>query len=81
MDNLPKFKYHPNSIGTGAFKTDKTVKCDCCGQEIHVYYTNPFYTVSEWNIYALFAFQMVRRQKDLLGNFRIRQVLRESLHI
>jgi uncharacterized protein CbrC (UPF0167 family) len=47
MDNLPKCKCHPNPIGTGAFKTDKTVKCDCCGQEIHVYYTNPFYTVSD----------------------------------
>ncbi len=41
------FKYHPDPIKTGAFETDKTVKCDCCGKKTSVYYTNPFYSVEE----------------------------------
>ncbi len=41
---LSIFKYHPDPIGTGAFKTDKIVKCDCCQEETDIYYTSPFYT-------------------------------------
>lgn len=33
---LPFFKYHPEPLKTGAFKTDKTVVCDCCGKETKV---------------------------------------------
>jgi len=43
MENLPKFKYHPNPIDTGAFKTDKIVQCDCCGEETNIYYDGTFY--------------------------------------
>jgi len=43
LNNLPKFKYHPNPIETGAFKSDKTVTCDCCGQATPIYYAGPFY--------------------------------------
>lgn len=49
--DLPKFKYHPNPIKTGAFSTDKTVKCDCCSKETDVYYKSPFYSIK--NIDAL----------------------------
>ena len=42
---LPFFKYHPNPLKTGAFKTGKNVVCNCCGKETDVYYTRPFYSV------------------------------------
>ncbi|MCL2526897.1 MAG: CbrC family protein [Defluviitaleaceae bacterium] len=47
MTNLPVFKYHPNPIETGAFKTDATMTCGCCGQDTAIYYTGPFYSVEE----------------------------------
>ncbi len=45
--NLPVFKYHPDPIKTGAFRTDQTVICDCCHKETEVYYTSPFYSVED----------------------------------
>ena len=36
---VPYFKYHPNPVETEAFKTDKTVVCDCCRKETDIYYT------------------------------------------
>ena len=42
-----KFKYHPEPIKTGAFKTDKAVICECCGKETDIYYSNPFFSVEE----------------------------------
>lgn len=48
MENeLPYFRYHPDPLKTGAFENYKTVICDCCGLEINVYYSNPFYSVDE----------------------------------
>ena len=42
-----EFKYHPDPLGTGAFKNDQTVVCSCCGKETAVYYTGPFYSVED----------------------------------
>jgi uncharacterized protein CbrC (UPF0167 family) len=47
MTDLPKFKYHPDPIKTGAFKTDKTVVCECCAKETNIYYSRPFYSIEE----------------------------------
>ena len=44
---LPVFKYHPDPLGTGAFSTDKAVKCDCCQQTTDIYYESPFYSVAD----------------------------------
>lgn len=44
---LPFFKYHPEPLKTGIFKTGETVICDCCGKETDVYYTGPFYSVED----------------------------------
>lgn len=44
---LPFFKYHPDPLKTGTFKTDETVVCDCCGKETDVYYTRHFYSVED----------------------------------
>ena len=41
------FKYHPDPLGTGAFNNDKTVICDCCGNQTEVYYSGPFYSTSD----------------------------------
>jgi len=38
------FKYHPDPIKTGAFKTDKSVICYCCEKETDTYYSRPFYS-------------------------------------
>ena len=42
-----EFKYHPDPIKTEAFKQDKTVVCNCCGNETGTYYTNPFYSAKD----------------------------------
>lgn len=44
---LPYFKYHPEPIKTGAFITDDTVICDCCGKETNIYYEGPFFSVDD----------------------------------
>ena len=41
---VPYFKYHPNPVETGAFKTDKTVLCDCCGKETSIYCSQACYS-------------------------------------
>lgn len=41
---VPYFKYHPDPVETGAFKTDKTVLCDCCRKETNIYYSQACYT-------------------------------------
>ena len=40
------FKYHPDPLKTGAFMTDQTVVCECCGKQTDVYYTGPFYSTA-----------------------------------
>ena len=43
---LPKFKYHPNPLKTGAFiEEDEPFVCDCCGKETLICYSAPFYSV------------------------------------
>ena len=41
---VPYFKYHPDPVETGAFKTDKTVFCDCCRKETSIYYAHAYYS-------------------------------------
>lgn len=43
------FKYHPDPLKTGMFHNDKSITCSCCGRDTDVYYTGPFYSVSEVN--------------------------------
>ena len=43
---FPKFRYHPDPIGTGAFeKADEVKVCECCGKETEYYYHSPFYSI------------------------------------
>lgn len=44
---VPMFKYHPEPIKTGAFKTDKIVVCESCGKKTGTYYNGPFYAADE----------------------------------
>ena len=39
---LPKFQYHPDPIGSGAFKQEGTRTCYCCGKETGIWYDGPF---------------------------------------
>jgi hypothetical protein len=44
--DFPKFRYHPDPIGTGAIKkTDTPQVCQCCGKDTEYVYSNPFYAV------------------------------------
>ena len=43
MESLPKFKYHPEPLATGAFEiSDET--CECCGKARGYIYTAPIYS-------------------------------------
>jgi uncharacterized protein CbrC (UPF0167 family) len=70
MENFPIFKYHPNSIETKAFKTDKSVKCDCCGQKTNIYYTKPFYSVNEINALCPFCIANGKAAEKFDGEFQ-----------
>lgn len=41
---LPKFRYHPEPLKTGAFKDDMSVTCECCGKNTEIYYENGIYS-------------------------------------
>ncbi|WP_148804027.1 CbrC family protein [Campylobacter concisus] len=41
---LPKFRYHPEPLKTGAFKDDMSVTCECCGENTEIYYENGIYS-------------------------------------
>lgn len=38
LKHLPKFRYHPNPLGTGVFKEGEARVCPCCGNKSTVYY-------------------------------------------
>lgn len=46
-DSLPKFRYHPEPLKTGAFRIGDAVVCECCDKETNVYYSGPFFSVDE----------------------------------
>jgi uncharacterized protein CbrC (UPF0167 family) len=70
MENLPEFKYHPNPIETGAFKTDKTVKCDCCRQMTDVYYEGSFYCIENIDYLCPFCIASGKAAEKFDGEFQ-----------
>lgn len=53
INELPKFKYHPNPLKTGAFiEEDEPFVCDCCGKETLICYSAPFYSVESIDIFC-----------------------------
>ena len=46
------FKYHPDPLKTGMFKNDRTVTCECCGNQTDVYYYGPFYSVQNIDFFC-----------------------------
>ncbi len=53
IKGLPKFKYHPNPLETGAFtEEDEPLICDCCGKETLICYSAPFYSVESIDIFC-----------------------------
>ncbi|MCT1541475.1 MULTISPECIES: CbrC family protein [Lysinibacillus] len=44
---IPTFKYLPNPLEAEIFETDEIVVCDCCEQEVDVYYTGGIYAIEE----------------------------------
>lgn len=45
--NIPKFKYHLDPIGTGAFHQGEERTCDCCRRKTNIWYELPFYTTED----------------------------------
>ena len=51
LKDLPKFRYHPDPIGTGAFEEGEEKTCPCCGKKSTVYYSmTPYYVEDVENI-------------------------------
>lgn len=44
---LQTFKYMPDPIQANIFETGELVVCDCCEQEVDIYYTGGIYAVEE----------------------------------
>lgn len=47
LKDLPKFRYHPDPIGTGAFEEGEEKTCPCCGKKSTVYYSMTPYCVED----------------------------------
>ena len=47
LKDLPKFRYHPDPIGTGAFEEGEEKTCPCCGKKRTVYYSITPYCVED----------------------------------
>ena len=48
MAEFPKFKYHPDPIGTEAFKkADELRVCQCCGKRTEYVYEAPFFSAED----------------------------------
>ena len=62
-----KFKYFPNAIKE-VFTTGDIQVCDCCGEEIDVYYEGPFYSEKEIEVLVLNALHLEEQQKNLKDN-------------
>lgn len=67
---LPFFKYHPNPLETGTFKTDKRVICNCCGQKTSVYYTNPFYCHDDVEVLCPWCIDSGKAAEKFNGEFQ-----------
>ena len=45
---IPKFRYHPDPLATGAFEESEEGQiCDCCGKTTHICYSDLFYAVDD----------------------------------
>ncbi len=44
---IPRFKYHPDPIKTGAFKQGEPRQCDCCEKMTDTWYEKPFYSCKD----------------------------------
>lgn len=63
-----KFKYFPNAIKE-VFTTGDIQVCDCCGEEIDVYYEGPFYSEKEIEVLCPKCIASGRAAKELEGQF------------
>lgn len=45
LKDLPKFRYYPDPLGTGAFKEGEAKTCPCCGKKSTVYYSTMPYCI------------------------------------
>jgi len=53
LAEFPKFKYHPDPIGTEAFKKADALRvCQCCGKKTEYVYEAPSFRRKMWSVFA-----------------------------
>lgn len=44
---IPRFKYHPDPVGTGVFIQGEERTCECCNKKTDIWYDGPFFSVED----------------------------------
>lgn len=70
MKNLPVFKYCPDPIKSEIFKTDQIVECECCGEEVDVYYDGPIYTEEDFEYFCPNCIHSGKAKEELDAEFQ-----------
>lgn len=76
---LPKFKYHPDPLGTGAFQKGESHTCDCCGKDTEIWYEGPFYSEEEIECLCPGCIASGEAAKKFDGEFQDSYSLEEQL--
>jgi len=75
--NMIKFKYHPEPVKTGVFITGEKVQCECCGEDVDIYYNGPFYAEEELECICLECISSGRTAQKFDGEFIDRECIEE----
>ena len=78
--SLPAFKYCPDPLVSGIFRTqEKAVACDCCQRDTHVFYTHPFYSYDDIEALCPECIAGGRATEELEGEFVIRDDVSQAI--
>lgn len=67
---LPMFKYMPNPMQANIFETGEIVVCDCCEQEVDIYYKGGIYAIEEVECLCPSCIHSGRAAKKFDGEFQ-----------
>ena len=77
---LPQFKYCPDPLASGIFRTqEKAVSCDCCGRDTQVFYTHPFYSCGDIDALCPECIASGRAAEAFEGAFVIRHHVSQAI--
>lgn len=66
LKDLPKFRYYPDPLGTGAFKEGEAKTCPCCGKKIQFIILPCPIVLKMCHIFVLYVFRAVKLQKNMM---------------